>query len=58
MPHLRWVAILSALYLCRTDVDGLAATFKGETLENGPSDKPWGMFEFSLNGPDDAVRVG
>jgi hypothetical protein len=48
------------LYLCRTDVDGLAAAFKGETLEkDGPSDKPWGLYEFSLNGPDDTlVKVG
>lgn len=49
-----------ALYLYRKDVDGLAAVFKGETLErNGPDDKPWGMYEFTLNGPDDTlVRVG
>jgi catechol 2,3-dioxygenase-like lactoylglutathione lyase family enzyme len=48
------------LYLYRRDVDSLAAVFKGETLENdGPSDKPWGMYEFTLNGPDDTlVRVG
>ena len=25
----------------------------------GPSDKPWGMYEFTLNGPDDTlIRVG
>lgn len=48
------------LYLYRENVDGLAAVFKGEILEpHGPSNKPWGMYEFSLNGPDDAlVRVG
>jgi catechol 2,3-dioxygenase-like lactoylglutathione lyase family enzyme len=48
------------LYLHRQDVDGLAAAFKGETLEeDGPSDKPWGMYEFALNGPDETlVRVG
>lgn len=48
------------LYLCREDVDELAAVFRGELLGNGdPSDKPWGMYEFALNGPDDVlVRVG
>lgn len=48
------------LYLCREDVDELAATFQGEILGTGdPSDKPWGMYEFALNGPDDVlVRVG
>lgn len=48
------------LYLYREDVDGLAAVFTGETLENdGPANKPWAMYEFTLNGPDDTiVRVG
>jgi len=48
------------LYLYRKDVDELAAAFRGETLEkDGPNDKPWGMYEFALNGPDDTlVRVG
>jgi catechol 2,3-dioxygenase-like lactoylglutathione lyase family enzyme len=48
------------LYLYREDVDALAAAFRGETLEkDGPEDKAWGMYEFSLNGPDDTlVRVG
>jgi hypothetical protein len=48
------------LYLYRQDVDGLAAAFKGEVLEkDSPSDKPWGMYEFALNGPDDIlVKVG
>lgn len=48
------------LYLYRKDVDGLAAAFRGEILEkDGPNDKPWGMYEFSLNGPDETlVRVG
>jgi len=32
------------LYPYRSDVDGLAADFKGETLEkDGPNDKPWEM---------------
>jgi len=40
------------LYLYRKDVDGLAAAFKGETLEKeGPSDKPWGMYEFPSTDP-------
>ena len=48
------------LYLYRQDVDALAATFAGEIIEpDGPSDKPWGMYEFALNGPDDTlVRIG
>jgi len=48
------------LYLYREDVDGLAAVFESEILEkDGPNDKPWGMYEFALNGPDDTlVRVG
>jgi hypothetical protein len=49
-----------ALYLYRKDVDRFAIVFKGETIEkDGPSDKPWGMYEFTLNGPDETlVRVG
>jgi len=48
------------LYLYVRDVDAMAARFAGETLEKGgPEHKPWGMYEFSLNGPDDVlVRVG
>ena len=48
------------LYLYREDVDGLAAIFEGEILgEHEPNDKPWGMYEFALNGPDGTlVRVG
>lgn len=48
------------LYLYRQDVDAVAATFAGEIIEaEGPTDKPWGMYEFALNGPDDTlVRVG
>jgi catechol 2,3-dioxygenase-like lactoylglutathione lyase family enzyme len=48
------------LYLYREDVDAVAAAFAGEILEaEGPSDKPWGMYECALNGPDDTlVRVG
>ena len=35
------------LYLYRKDVDSFAALFKGETIEkDGPSNKPWGMYEF------------
>jgi hypothetical protein len=46
------------LYLYREDVDGAAAAFAGETL-GAREDKPWGTYEFALNGPDDAlVRVG
>jgi catechol 2,3-dioxygenase-like lactoylglutathione lyase family enzyme len=46
------------LYLTREDVDGIAARFAGEII-GAPADKPWGMYEFALNGPDDTlVRVG
>jgi hypothetical protein len=49
------------LYLYAEDVDGLAARFDREIIERGkrPEHKPWGMYEFSLNAPDDTlVRVG
>jgi hypothetical protein len=48
------------LYLYRKDVAAVAAAFAGEILGTGdPSDKPWGMYEFALNGPDDTlIRVG
>ena len=48
------------LYLYTDDVDALAAEFAGELLEkNGPEDKPWGMYEFSLSDPDETlVRIG
>lgn len=48
------------LYLFRKDVDAVAAAFAGEIIEpEGPRAKPWGMYEFALNGPDDVlVRVG
>jgi hypothetical protein len=46
------------LYLYREDVDGIAARFAAE-ITGTVSDKPWGMYEFALNGPDDTlVRVG
>jgi hypothetical protein len=46
------------LYLHREDVDGAARALAGETL-GPPSDTAWGMYEFSLNGPDETlVRVG
>jgi catechol 2,3-dioxygenase-like lactoylglutathione lyase family enzyme len=48
------------LYLYREDVDQLAKAFAGEMIEpEGPTDKPWGMYEFALNGPDETlVRIG
>jgi catechol 2,3-dioxygenase-like lactoylglutathione lyase family enzyme len=48
------------LYLYTEEVDRLAAVFRGQTIErNGPEDKPWGMYEFSLPDPDETlVRVG
>ena len=48
-------------YLHVADVDALAVTFAGEMIESGkaPEHKPWGMYEFSLNAPDDTlVRIG
>ena len=46
------------LYLYRADVDRVAASF-GHDVIDGPSDRPWGMYELALNGPDDTlVRVG
>jgi len=46
------------LYLYREDVDGLAGAFVGEIIGQ-PGDRPWGMYEFALNGPDETlVRVG
>ena len=48
------------LYLFIEDVDGMAARFAGETIPSeGPSLKPWGVYEFAINGPDDVlIRVG
>ena len=48
------------LYLYSEAVDQLARTFQGEMLErNGPENKPWGMYEFSLSDPDQTlVRIG
>jgi len=48
------------LYLYREDVDGLATEFAEEIIEQeGPRHKPWGMYEFALNGPDDTlIRIG
>ncbi len=48
------------LYRHRENVDALAAEFADEIIESeGPSDKPWGMYEFALNGPDNTlVRIG
>jgi hypothetical protein len=46
------------LYLYREDVNSAARAFAGETIGQ-PGDKPWGMYEFALNGPDETlVRVG
>ena len=48
------------LYLYEEDVDAVAAAFKSEIIEQGaPHDKPWGMYEFAVSGPDDIlVRIG
>ena len=51
---------LFGLYLYRKDVDGLAAAFKSETLEQGWAKRQAvGNVRVPLNGPDDTlVRVG
>ena len=49
------------IYVYCDRVDELGAEFKDEIIEAGkaPELKPWGMYEFSLNGPDGClVRVG
>lgn len=48
------------LYFRRPDVDALARLFAGQVLEKErPSIKPWGMYEFAVNGPDCVlVRIG
>jgi catechol 2,3-dioxygenase-like lactoylglutathione lyase family enzyme len=48
------------LYLYTPDVDAVAARFAGEVIEmEGPSHKPWGMYEFALSDPDGVlVRIG
>ena len=49
------------IYLYTSRVDVLARLLQTLILEPAkvPEDKPWGMYEFSLNGPDDLlVRVG
>jgi hypothetical protein len=48
------------LYCYRRDVDKLAAVFQSEILgAGGPSDKPWGMYEFAISDPDSTlVRIG
>ncbi|KAH8900704.1 hypothetical protein GQ53DRAFT_835640 [Thozetella sp. PMI_491] len=49
------------LYVYTEDVDALGREFADEIIEKGkkPELKEWGMYEFSLNGPDETlVRVG
>jgi catechol 2,3-dioxygenase-like lactoylglutathione lyase family enzyme len=49
------------LYLYVENVDEVATKFSDEIIERkkGPEHKPWGMYEFSLNAPDETlVRVG
>jgi hypothetical protein len=48
------------LYLYSEDVDRLAAEFREDIIgKTAPEDKPWGMYEFALSGPDETlVRVG
>jgi hypothetical protein len=49
------------LYVYVEDVDSLAKEFKDEIIgkEKKAEEKPWGMYEFAVNGPDDVlIRVG
>jgi catechol 2,3-dioxygenase-like lactoylglutathione lyase family enzyme len=49
------------LYFYVEDVDQLARMFAREIVEAGkiPEHKPWGMYEFSVSDPDEAlVRIG
>lgn len=48
------------LYYTCQDVDALAAALPSEILESdGPTDKPWGMYEFAVSDPDSTlVRIG
>ena len=49
------------VYLYTDEVDRLAAAFGPEIIEpdKRATHKPWGMYEFALNGPDGLlVRVG
>jgi hypothetical protein len=49
------------VYLYTPRVDALAETIRGEIIERekAPAHKPWGMYEFAVNGPDDLlVRIG
>ena len=48
------------LYLYLEDVDGLAAALQDlRSGRRGPEDKPWGMYEFAIPGPDEElVRIG
>ncbi|MGI4733371.1 MAG: hypothetical protein ACRYFW_16745 [Janthinobacterium lividum] len=49
------------IYVYTPRVGVLAETMRDAIIETskGPEYKPWGMYEFALNGPDDLlVRVG
>lgn len=48
------------VFLYTPRVDELASIAGAEVLGAGrPENKPWGMYEFALNGPDDLlVRIG
>ena len=48
------------LYLYLEDVDGLAAALQDlRSGRRGPENKPWGMYEFAIPGPDEElVRIG
>ena len=48
------------LYFRRPDVDRLAQVFSARIIGNSaPSLKPWGMYEFAVNGPDSVlIRIG
>jgi hypothetical protein len=49
------------VYIYTPKVEAFAETMRDEIIEQekAPTHKAWGMYEFSLNGPDDLlVRIG
>ena len=48
----------NGLYMYIEDVDALAAEISDLLPGGGPTDKPWGMYEFSVSDPDGTlVRI-
>ena len=61
MPSPAANTIVSVVLSVIPDSVSLAAAMADSVIERGkaPEHKPWGMYEVSLNGPDDLlVRIG